>query len=304
MYSYIVYGLTARSPILLPELLPSERNDEPDVTIQIGKVGLYPTAERFEGVCFQATRQAAYFHWPGYGTCSVTEGSLIRVEPSAAAEEHVLRLMILGPAMGVLLHQRGVLTLHASAVSIHGEVIAFLAEKKGGKSTTAASLNARGHAVVADDLVAVDTDSVGLSRVIPGVSQMKIEPEVAIALGENVGNMARLHPDLSKLAHPAAVATPEFPLYLKRIYVLRNNRIRSARKLPPQEVFRELLRHSYAVRFLGDIGATPEHFGRIMKLANEVPVFLMERPDAIDELPEFARWIEQQVILAGPGQYT
>lgn len=293
MYSYSIYGLTVNSPILLPDLLSNEHKDLPDVTIRIGKVGAYPKEVNLAGGCFMATREEAYFHWPTYGTCWVKDGNCILVEPAVGAEERMLRLMILGPAMGVLLHQRGILTLHASAVCIHGGVVAFLAEKRGGKSTTAASLHARGHAVVADDLVAIDTDRLPL-QVIPGSSQMKIEPNVAVALGECVEKMERIHPDLTKLAHRTTVSMPDLPLYLKRIYILRNNHMRRTWKLAPQDVFRELLRHSYAVRFLGDVGATPDHFLRIMKLANEVPVFLMERPDAIDELSEFARWIEHQ----------
>lgn len=292
MYSYSVYGLIVHSQIQLSELL-CKWFDVPDVTVQIGKVDLYPAEEGFAGGCFMATADNAYFHWPEYGTCSVRNGNSIIVEPAIGAEERILRLMILGPAIGVLLHQRGILTLHASAVCIHGGVVAFLAEKRGGKSTTAASLHVRGHAVVADDIVAIDTDRVPL-RVIPGEFQMKIEPRVADALGENVEKMVRIHPNLSKVAYRTTVAITDLPLYLTRVYVLRNNRIRSIRKLAPQDVFRELLRHSYAVRFLGDVGATPDHFLRIMKLANEVPVFLMERPDAIDELSEFARWIEHQ----------
>jgi hypothetical protein len=233
-----------------------------------------------------------------YGTCLVKDGSRILVEPREGIEERVLRLMILGPAMGILLHQRGILTLHASAVCINGVTVAFLAEKKGGKSTTAALLHSRGHAVVADDIVAVNEVQNGIFRLLPGGCQMKIEPDVAAALGERVEQMSRLHPSLTKLAHPTRVQLSDQPMVLKKIFILGKNLTRNIRKMLPQDIFRELLRHSYAVRFLGERGATPGHFKRMIKLANSVPVYIMERPDSLEELPQLARWIEEQAMLS------
>ena len=33
-----------------------------------------------------------------------------------------------------------------------------------------------------------------------------------------------------------------------------------------------------------------------MKLANDVSVFVLNRPDSLGELPDLARWIEQQAM--------
>ena len=295
VHSYSTYGLVLHSDVPLPELFPEGGTKAPDAIVQIGTVGRYPPEGSSTRGCFLATEEEAYFHWAEYGTYLVRNGTTILVEPSGQAEERMLRLVILGVAMGVLLHQRGILTLHASAVRIHGEVVAFVANKKGGKSTTAAALHALGHAVVADDIVAVDT-TCQQSSVIPGFPQLKIWPDVAEALGKPVEEMARLHPKLNKLAHVTDYDFPLLPLPLKRIYILRQDSLRSSERVETQSIFLELMRHSYAVRFLGSVGATPSHFQRIMKVANHVPVSVLNRPALLGELPDLARWIEQQAM--------
>jgi hypothetical protein len=296
VHCYNTYGLTLHSEIPLPELLSEDGTESPDAVIQFGSVGRYPIQPNSSRGCFLATSEEAFFHWPEYGTYLVKEGRTILVEPSPQADERMLRLVILGVAMGVLLHQRGILTLHASAVCIHGAVVAFVANKKGGKSTTAAALHALGHAVVADDIVAVDTTCEEASRVIPGFPQLKIWPDVAKALGKPVEEMPRLHPKLNKLAHLTDHDFPLFPLPLKRIYILREHSVRSSERVQTQSVFLELMRHSYAVRFLGSVGATPSHFQRIMKVANHVPISVLNRPTHLEELQDLARWIEQQAM--------
>ncbi|MGH9758144.1 MAG: HPr kinase/phosphorylase, partial [Candidatus Acidiferrales bacterium] len=62
---------------------------------------------------------------------------------------------LLGPILGLVLRLRGTTCLHASAVEIHGCAVIFPGEEGAGKSTTAAALARRGHAVLSDDVVAL-----------------------------------------------------------------------------------------------------------------------------------------------------
>jgi len=66
------------------------------------------------------------------------------VEPEPGAEEAILRLYLLGPVLGILLHQRGFLVLHASVVSMAGAAVVFWV-KKVGENQRLLPLNARGH---------------------------------------------------------------------------------------------------------------------------------------------------------------
>ncbi len=62
---------------------------------------------------------------------------------------------LLGPVLGLFLRLRGVTCLHASAVAFGGQAVAFVGSEGAGKSTTAAALALRGHAILSDDVVAL-----------------------------------------------------------------------------------------------------------------------------------------------------
>ncbi len=62
---------------------------------------------------------------------------------------------LLGPVLGRLLRLRGVTCLHASAVAFGEQAVAIVGPAGAGKSTTAAALALRGHAILSDDVVAL-----------------------------------------------------------------------------------------------------------------------------------------------------
>ena len=139
------YGLAIQSEIPLPEAPATGAGTQ--VLIRQGKVEKpagEPNAER----TYEIDQANFRVYWRGVGTFLIRCGTDVVVEPESGAEEAVLRLYLLGPVLGILLHQRGFLVLHASVVSIAGGAVGFLGEKGWGKSTTAAALNARGHGLV------------------------------------------------------------------------------------------------------------------------------------------------------------
>ena len=112
--------------------------------------------------------------WNDIEICEITHGKKITVNPLTGIEENFLRVLILGPAFGILLHQRGRLVLHASTVNINGGAVAFMGFNGGGKSTTTAALNNKGYPLVCDDISSVEFDENGTPVVFPGVSKDQI----------------------------------------------------------------------------------------------------------------------------------
>ncbi|HXC62650.1 MAG TPA: hypothetical protein VNV63_08245, partial [Nitrospiria bacterium] len=60
---------------------------------------------------------------------------------------------LLGPIMAFALRLRGLISLHASAVSIDGNAVAIVGSGGAGKSTTAGSFARMGYPVVSDDVL-------------------------------------------------------------------------------------------------------------------------------------------------------
>ncbi len=288
MFSYTTGGVSIHSALPLPELLGGEAGA--DVEIRMGRVDTQLSEASPKGTCLRATPEEVCLSWEDVGSFLVRGGREIIVEPAAGVEESVLRLFILGPALAVLLHQRGRLVLHGSAVAVDGRAVVFLGGPGWGKSTLEAALYARGHGILADDVTAVDADA-GSPMVFPGFPQLKLWPEAAAALGDGPETLARIHPMLEKRARPAGRGFPEAPLPLKRVYVLARGPAHEIEPLRPQEALVELVRHSYCARLLQALDAR-RHFLHCASLANRVPICRLKGERSLSVLPDLAQLVE------------
>jgi hypothetical protein len=162
--------------------------------------------------------------------------------------------------------------------------------KGAGKSTMAGALSARGAQIVADDALPVDTDG-RIARAWPGPTALKLWPESVAAIGRSPRRLRRLHPRASKRVVVDLVATSQ-PVPLRAVYALHVGNDLLVEPLRGHAAVVELIRHSYAARFVPALGATPEHFARCVRLAGKVPLFNLLRPAALDRLGEVAALVE------------
>ena len=172
---YQVYGLVVDSALPLPELLPA--GDQPvDASIQLGPVpAALDEAEVRTDWC-ELSRREFLFSIESVARYHVAEGQRITLEidPQARAPAADVRLWLLGSAFGALLHQRGLLPLHVSAVKAPMGVWAFTGESGEGKSTLAAFLHLRfGWPLVSDDVSVVRVEN-GQPLVHPGPRKLKL----------------------------------------------------------------------------------------------------------------------------------
>ncbi len=268
------------------------------MVLRLGRVDRAPSELDSEGGGLWATAEEACRFLAGVGTFLVRGGREIIVDPAPGVEEGVLRLSILGPALALLLHQRGQFVLHASAVESAGSAVAFTGGSGWGKSTLAAALHARGCGVVADDLTAIAV-STGCPTVFPGFPQLKLWPEAVVSMGEAPETMRRLHPLFEKRARLAIRGFPHRLLPLRRIYLLAEGPVPTIEPLRPREVLIELVRHWYGSRFgdrlLQADGAAVSHFLQCATLANSVTVHRLRRPRSVRVLPDLARLVENDL---------
>jgi hypothetical protein len=290
LFSHFAYGLNIYSALLLPELAPGK--GAADVHIRLGNVARSPS-EAAAG-CFRAPTGEMIFFWEGVGTFLVRGGCEIVVDPAPEVDERVLRPFILGAVLAMLLHQRGRLVLHASAVAVDGAAVAFLGASGWGKSTMAAALHARGHRVVADDMVAVQ-EGAGCPAVFPGFPQLKLWPEAAISLGDDVKRLPRLHPLLDKRIRRVTDGFSQNPLPLRQIYVLAEGKTQEVEPLRLQEALIELVRHSYLINLLRPLGEASSHFLQCASLAKNVSIYRLKRPHSLRGLSDLARMVEEDL---------
>ncbi len=293
----MAYGWSIRSALPLPELMAVEAaftENEADVVIRLGKIATAPFATNGAARRLQATAGGIYLFWQGVGLFLVHGGREMVIDPAPGVTEDTLRLFILSTPLALLLQQRGLAVLHASTAVIAGQAIAFAGEKGAGKSIMAAALHARGHELLADDILAINMLP-ECPLALPGFPYLKLWPDAVAALGYAPEMWPRLHPQAEKRGCrlTARFATASVPL--KSIYLLKQGQELKIEPLCPREALLELLPHWYGARFgpelLQELGLST-HFLQCATLVNKINVYRLERPDCLAGLADAARLVE------------
>lgn len=296
MPTYQAYGLTFGSELPLPEFLSAPPSDAPDVNVVVAPIPDAPQPSSVDGGCFVRTEgDAVTFAWPTIGRYRAESGRRIVVDPIPGVAPETIRLPVLGVVLGVLLHQRGHFTLHASAVSMAGQAVAFVGWKGAGKSTMAATLQRRGHALLTDDVLAVSVGDAEPPRVHPAFPQIKLWSETADALGASVDALDRISPDVPKYAVRDADAFASGAHPLRAVYVLDTGDRIATTPLTGPDAFAALMGQAYAARFLGQNGVGPVGFRQGARLAATVPIVRLTRPRDLTQLDAVAAHVEDEV---------
>src|SRR5919112_1094547 len=98
-YTYQAYGLTISSQIDLPELIAAPVVPA-DIAICLGTIARPPELAQSTERCLWATPDEACLFWADAGTILVRGGNELIVEPLPHVDQQVLRIYLLGPALG------------------------------------------------------------------------------------------------------------------------------------------------------------------------------------------------------------
>lgn len=298
MYFYDAFALQIQSEIPLPELRPGQ-NSIPDVVIRLGS-GVRPVASSDAYVWVEGG--VASCGWREVGEFVIRDGREIELTPAPGAEAGFVRLVLLGSVLAILLHRRGNLVLHASAVAIDGRAAIIAGNKGEGKSTLTAALCGRGHAFLADDVVAVAFEG-GEPRVLAGFPQIKLWPEAAAAsFGDDPERLPRLSATYEKRGRRVENFADR-ALPVGGVFVLSSGPDLSLNRLSARESVMELVEHSFLARFgtspLIRSGTVARHLDQCASLARRASVYRLQRPRTLDLLGKSARILEERCSLAG-----
>ena len=300
MNTYSAYGVTIRSEFDLPELSTVERwNTGGDVVFRRDEVEPVPeTVDGTGGRRIQATPGRCRLSYDSYGDFLVERGESVLFDPYSAAvlNTKILRRLLENEMLGVILHQRGRLVLHASAVSIEGNAVVFLGPRGVGKSTTAAAFHELGHSILEDDIVSVRFEN-ETPIVDPGVPEMRLVPDAVEALGIDG---AVHHPDdggSEKQYQQFENVPASAPL--AGCYVLRNGDSLSLSELSERDQLFNIVQSTYTQGLLPDTDRTDNHFQQCSTVAGTTLCRLLTRPDDHDVLPTLVDTVVEDLRTSG-----
>ena len=305
MYNYTAYGLGIRSDFKLPGLMVAQSagKSAADAVIRRGEVDSTPSLTQVsEDLLVRVNPTEVCYGSPNLGAVSVRDGREIIVDARPDIQEQALSQFIVGLPLPMLLHQRKLLVLHASAVSIGGSAIAFLGKSGQGKSTTAATLHQRNHPLVTDDALVIELDDIDDTSdavVFPSYPQLRLWPQSVTSLGETPENLPTVFPDTDKRARSVEGGFCDRSLPLKRIYVLNVGDRTAIEPLEPTEAFQAIMGQSYPNTEISKaMGLAQEKFRQCIELIRRVGVYRLTRTQDLSALSELAKAIENDVAAA------
>jgi hypothetical protein len=242
-----------------------------------------------------------WLHVPGVARFLATGGHTITVDPDPAPAVGVaggagvgtaagagaagsatpapdpdsIRVFLLGSGLGAALCQRGLLVLHGNAVQVGDACMCAVGHSGTGKSTLAAGFWRRGHTILADDVVAVDSNCCAL----PGFPRIKLWQDSADRLSVDTSALRRVRPSTNKFNLPVTPSrTGALPLRWVYILDVHNGTDLRLEPITGLARFTPLHNNTYRVRFLDGMAMKGEHLKLCGQLAGRIRLVKVSRP--------------------------
>ena len=296
--SYRAFGLTIASEVELPELPLAADGAAADVTIRLGDT---PLTLR-EGNPVDAgvsAKPGAMLIDTDAARFLIEDGADILVEFKPRGSLRDTRSYLLGSAMGAIIHQRGLLPLHANVIDIGGAAVAFAGDTGAGKSTLADFFLRRGHNVLSDDVCVVTFDRTGLPMAWPGIPRIKLWQDALSVTGRSADGLERVFDEQPKYSVPLLADPPRAPVPLRSVYVLETPELGAAsgiRALAGAEAFDRIRSNIYRFEYATALGKSEIQFSNLVGLLNAVRIFDTSRAWGFDVFESEAEGLERHFL--------
>lgn len=294
-YYYSAYGLTLKSEIMLPELIPISEIHMPDVFISEEYFSVANNSSQTDVSYWRKLDEMFHLHITGVADFHVFSGNSIKVCSKIHPVNIEVRIHLLGTCMGIIALQRKILPLHASCVAKGNECLIISGQSGAGKSTLALALCQRGYSLVADDITAIHLVSHTIPSVYPSIAQTKLSKVSADKLGIDIQNCLRIpSSELGKRAVPIQIASKK-PYSIKAIFTILPTESENFDILPVNGLKKmtSLINNSYTyTEIIHSFGMSSWHFAFCNTLAKSAPIYQIKRTENLQQLEMLAQTID------------
>ncbi|MFT7553463.1 MAG: hypothetical protein ACI9BV_003798 [Rhodothermales bacterium] len=271
-HTYFAHGMTIASEIEIPEFGTSQGEADLDVSIA-GVPECIPDCRR-RGVRFQAAPGHYLLTIDGVASYEVLGGHTVRIQPAAGSSESDIRVFLHSSVMGAVVHQRGLLPLHASSVEMFGRAVLIAGASRSGKSTLAMALNKKGFPIISEDLTVLRATPAGTVLAFPGTLRFKLTPRSVGLLSIPENELRPGRQGTGKFfVSPSGIAS-KADLEVSRIYWLTPS-VRESTGLRPLtgvEKFSAVMTNTFRHKFVDAFGTSVDHFQHCSSVTRAVPV--------------------------------
>ena len=298
-HCYSAYGLRIRSALALPfdPLSDTEATEGTvDVTVRFGPVPgtLSAGAGRLVHTDMWQARPGVFLmQVEGVARYLIANGRDVCIEPLGGDHADIASLLV--GLWAVLLQQRGVATLHAAAVHTPAGAVLLLGRSGHGKSSLAAALVERGHALLADDVTGLVLDA-GRVTALPSFAGMRLWKQTLEKMRGSLDARSGVRQGVEKYWVKASSACAQ-ALPVRAAIMLTPSHGTDIRmeSVLPSDAFWLLCEHTHRKRALRALGQRPTLFRIATAMARQVPMLRAWRPRHPFLLEELARHVEAHV---------
>jgi hypothetical protein len=217
------------------------------------------------------------------------DGRQVRWRKLRDVPDEVLLTYLIGQVLSFCLLTRGIEPLHATAVVVDGEAIAFLGASGAGKSTLAATFVQSGHALLTDDVLVLQPDGNKLLA-YPRLPRLNLTPETADAFFSGSRSIPMNSFTTKMIFNLSPQGHASYMVPLRALYVLpkKNSKPRiGVRTLLGRASFLPLIANTF-----NDSVVTParlkQQFAFAGKVTAAVPLRQLSFPRGLTQLPAVA----------------
>ena len=298
-YFYRCYGFLIASEFVLPELDPAPEGEADIIVSNRPDVLLNEEAPTGGQPAFLPDLQI--FDFANVARLEIHKAKEIRVGLRPGISEDCLGLPLLGPVLATLMHYRGRLVIHGSAIVVGHELWGFVGDRGAGKSTMAAFLIRRGFPLFNDDLISISFPDDAAPVAHPGYAATKIMKEAFDHVGGLKGEILETGGLPYKKTRIRLAQKPiSDAMALSRLCLLERGEAASLQEMPEREALNTVFQHIYMRKY----GAAPAADGRAQAwfsqsaaLLKTTPVNLLTVPSTLDRMPEAVDLISKSAGL-------
>src|SRR5579863_1324077 len=293
---YRAHGLVILSDAALPELKMCGDDAPPQVRIAAGPVTQGLPGRTGGGVLYDVSPGKFLLQMEGVARYLVSDGCGITIDADPGADADSVRLFLWGSVFGALLHQRGGLPLHASAIETPKGAVLFAGGSSRGKSALAAAFHARGYRVIADEICAINPASAG-AEAVPAIPRLLLWPDVIDQYGPCGPNVRPARANIGKYHVPleTGFAASPSPIHAVYLLVVNNGNEYGISTVSGLDKFARLTDLVFRWQFLSGMCDVSEHFQRVAAVARDMRMRRLERP-ASRSLQQTADFLEKDFM--------
>jgi hypothetical protein len=293
---FVDFGLKMKcEKSLMPVYLQTEdMYGGPDVVMYTGSV-----PKSLEKIIYQdsfiiASINELILSISGVARYLIRNGREIIVMPEDNASCDDVSTFTFGSALGTVLHQRGILAIHGSAVLTSKGAVIFTGNQGAGKSTMAAMLSKLGWPFLSDDICAVRMSN-GMPTIYPGLTNSKLKNDSYEKIIGDVPAQTPHLPLLKKFYTP--YSEPQGPV---NVYAMCNLSIsQSEPSINPvngAKRFRMLVENTYRPHIQKLYINSENVFNHYTNMCTGINFFEIKRSSNLDNLDNLAHLIEEHIL--------